>query len=71
MFDAPASGLQRKIVKHAGALLSEEGWEERTVMLEPPLGGGSGEPNIQPSGEACGEAEGAGTQRPLVTSIAA
>jgi hypothetical protein len=56
MIDKPASGLQREIVNHAGALLSEEGWVERTHMLEPPLGGGSGEPNIQPSGEARGEA---------------
>ena len=39
MLDAPASGLPRKIVKHAGALLSEEGWVERTDMLELPLGG--------------------------------
>jgi hypothetical protein len=44
MLDAPASGLPREIVKHAGALLLEEGWEERTVMLEPPRGGGAGEP---------------------------
>jgi hypothetical protein len=52
MWDEPASGLPRKIVKHAGALLSEEGRVERTVLLEPPRGGGAGEPNVYPQGRS-------------------
>ena len=34
----------KRFVHQAGASLSEGGWRERGAMLEPPLGGGSGEP---------------------------
>jgi hypothetical protein len=35
-------------ISPTGTLLLEEGREVSSPMLEPPLGGGSGEPNVPP-----------------------